>query len=158
MITGTIPNYVAADHDELTARRVALRDRILMNPSDHLDMFTWFARGMDLVPVSVNTRDCGTVACLCGHGALEMHDRGVTLVRMGAEESAPGVWAVATYYGLDDNVFIVGRWDSVLLSDGRTLADRQGELEHTAGPPWRRVRDIHRELVVEYLDDLIKHD
>lgn len=157
MIMGTIPTSEAIDRDVLTSRRTALRDRL--EPGT-FDMTRWFASGFTLCPADVNVQDCGTTGCVAGHGALEMHARGVLIERRPGDHDrqieVDGVTHVAEYFGLPILAFFRQRWDDVRLSDGRTLADVRGALSDDDDYRWFD-RALDREAVIEYLDDLIKH-
>lgn len=136
--------------DVLTARRQDLRDQIWSHGPEHFDMAHWVANkealdfGMVEEVDRFNINDCGTTACMAGHGAILMQAAGIAVKRTDV---------VTDYFGLDPLAFRIYNWYRIPVGD-TTMADLYDGHLASSGDP----RLSEWVTVLDYLGHLIKDD
>jgi len=128
-----------------------LRDAVWMHGPEHFDMSSWYnVHGQNASVINdidkcdrIDIRDCGTTACLAGHGAI------VALKKYDTKMNYPS--NVAEFFGLPYNLFFTSGWDALQFEDG-TLSDHFVALyvEGADHPDWQ--------AAIDYLDLLVKKE
>jgi len=141
------------DKATLNERRIQLRDQLLIHGPEKTDMLHWFTRAdtparpwmTDDIRL-IDIEECGTTACLAGHGALVM-----------LPEVAATPFDVAKHFGVDSNAFFHEHWKRINVGSDfnmRREYNRQRRLDSGKGT----VQRCRWRTLISYLDALIKRD
>jgi len=146
-----MPNVLS---DDITERRLALRDQLLTTGPEHCDMGTWFhiesnpRDGFALCDApAIDIDACGTTACLAGHAALLLDRVGVHVC---------GEADIARWFGLEHDAFYRPKWYAVYVDDDSN--DTLQNVYVTAVEDGATERVAEWTTLLAYLDHLIKSD